>query len=144
MLQRSHWLLLTIAAAGENPLSPTQLQKALFLLSKGMPEEDRAAFYSFRPYFYGPFCSDVYHDADELERDGTIAIIRPLGGGLRKFAATFTGRGLAFRLAERAPAELVKYVRDVVAWVQSLTFEQLLTAIYEQYPEMRKNSVFVE
>jgi len=40
------------------------------------------------------------------------------------------------------PDGAVAYLREVVPWAQSLSFNELVRAIYEAYPEPRANSVF--
>ena len=35
-----------------------------------------------------------------------------------------------------------EYISRVFQWVRALSFEQLVRAIYAQYPEMKENSVF--
>ena len=74
-LQRKDWTLLAIALAGGLPLSPAQLQKAVFLFGEQMPKDVLPEdFYDFQPYNYGPFCRDVYTDAEELAAEGLVEI----------------------------------------------------------------------
>ena len=48
----------------------------------------------------------------------------------------------ALQLREANP-RAAAYLDQVVKWALSLSFTQLVRAIYEQYPEMREKSVFV-
>jgi hypothetical protein len=66
VMERKHWTLLVLAAAGGDPLTPVQLQKTLFLLEKERPEVSGRNYYRFTPYAYGPFDSRVYADAEIL------------------------------------------------------------------------------
>jgi len=38
--------------------------------------------------------------------------------------------------------EVRKYLDDVVEWTRSLSFTELVKAIYQDYPDMKANSVF--
>jgi len=51
-------------------LSPIQIMKSMFLLSK---ENEIKDFYRFHPYLYGPCSLEVYKDIDSLVRDGFIS-----------------------------------------------------------------------
>ncbi len=145
-MMRKDWTLLTIVAADEHPLQPVQLQKSLFLISRNLPHHLLGSdqFYSFSPYDYGPFCSDVYADAESLEAEGLIAIQRPPESRFRLYQATEAGARRALALEGKLSPSAVDYVKRVVAFTQSLSFNQLVSTIYKVYPEMRINSVFQE
>ena len=68
------WTLLAIAAAQSKPLQPVHLQESLFLLSENLTRSQLQVdqFYTFRAYDYGPFCSDVYVDAEALCGEGLV------------------------------------------------------------------------
>src|SRR5947209_2707195 len=70
-MNRKDWTLLAICSANGNGLSPVQLQKALFLLSREMPNAV-GNFYHFTAYHYGPFDRAVYDDAERLAADGMV------------------------------------------------------------------------
>ncbi len=133
------WNLLVIAAAGGRDVSPVQLQKALFLLGKKLPLPPESR-YDFEAYDYGPFCSAVYTDAEQLEREGLVVIEH--GGSYRRYIATPEGREQADRLRARLEARARTYLGEVVAFVRRLSFKQLVEAIYAEFPEMRENSVY--
>ncbi|HVA80668.1 MAG TPA: hypothetical protein VNF29_07070 [Candidatus Binataceae bacterium] len=140
------WTLLVIASAGGESLSPVQLQKALFLIARNLsPEQLNCdAFYSFRPYDYGPFDSTIYTDADRLDAEGFITIRDPNARAYRGYAATPAGLERAKRLETSLDALVTNYLREIVAWVTKLSFSELIRAIYKAYPEMKINSVFSE
>jgi hypothetical protein len=143
---RKDLTLLTIACAKRGPLQPVQLQKSLFLICKNVSAErlgiDRP--YVFEPYDFGPFCSDVYRDADRLEAEGLVAITHPPESEFKLYRTTSEGSERAERIRESLASDVVEYVREVVEFTQSLTFNQLVSAVYRSYPEMRVNSVFQE
>ena len=144
MINRMDWALLVIAAADGEPVSPVQLQKSLFLIGKNIePVENRlGGFYNFRPFDYGPFDSDVYRDAEILAAKSLVAISSQPGRSYREYAATASGLEEAGKIDRQLEPSIVRYVREIVAWARSLSFNDLVRAIYRQYPEQRTRSVF--
>lgn len=143
-LKPSDWVLLTIDASPAKSLSPVQLQKALFLFSRNLDDGQRQTddFYQFEPYDYGPFDRTVYDDAEALERLGDVVIDSPHSTGRRRYSATPSGTERAASIRESLNSEAREYLDRVVGWVTRLTFNGLVKAIYQEYPEMRANSVF--
>ena len=45
---------------------------------------------------------------------------------------------------QKLPDRYQRYVSEVAEYVRRLSFAQLVSAIYKQYPEMKENSVFRE
>ena len=136
--------VLVIAAAGSTGLTPVQLMKSVFLISKTGLSDLPSNFYPFFAYNYGPFHPDVYRDVEMLVSEGLVYEDRPAERSWSKYVITTTGTEYAHDLKRRISPEFSKYLDEVVAWVKSLTFNQLLRAIYAKYPEMRENSVFQE
>ncbi len=142
-MNRKDWTLLVLASAGGAPVSPVQLQKALFLIERNLTPAQRGggSFYKFRAYDYGPFDSAVYTDAEILDSAGLAKITNP-HQPFRAYSATEAGIFEATHLRHSLGAEAVDYLDRVVKWVRSLSFNDLVQAIYAQYPKMRANSVF--
>ena len=140
------WTLLVIAEAGEQPVQPVQLQKALFLISRNLRRRDltTSGFYAFTPYDYGPFCSTIYSDAEELETEGLVFISRPPESRYRTYRATEAGLQRASGLKSELSAQATTYLTRVVEFVQKHSFNELVSAIYKAYPDMKANSVFQE
>jgi len=136
------WVLLALLHAKHHALTPVQLQKSLFLLGKRRPKDVGKAFYHFRAYDYGPFDVAVYNDADLLVADGLVAVNTRGGRSLRYYHLTDDGVAEAKRLARSAPEKALAYLAEVVPWAQQLSFNELVRAVYAEYPEMRENSVF--
>ena len=143
-MERRDWVLMSIASAAPSYLEPVQLQKSLFLIGENLSKKEigTADYFKFRPYDYGPFSADVYHDAEELQAQGLVVIARAVGSGYRKYAITEAGRYRAAAVREGLSAKARDYVGKVVEYVTSLSFDDLVTAIYRAYPSMRANSVF--
>lgn len=142
-MMRKDWALLAISFAEGDLLTPVQLQKSLFLLGRNKPDEVGPGFYDFQAYDYGPFDAAVYRDAEELAREGLVRIDRePLVRSWAEYAATPSGLTRSTDIRAQAPAAAVSYLGEAVAWTRQLTFDQLVSAIYEAFPDQRANSVF--
>ena len=137
------WALLVIAAAQGKPVSPVQVQKALFLIDRNLSSAQRGggSFYQFRAYDYGPFDSGIYADADLLHAEGLVTITDPRKSH-RTYSATPAGMDRANGLRNELSGDVVGYLDEVVRRVRSLRFDELVRAIYRDYPEMKANSVF--
>jgi len=144
-MERHRWALLAIDEAAPSGLSPVQLQKTLFLIGKNLTREVGDSYYSFVPYNYGPFDPNVYSDAELLIRQGLVFETRSAGRSWSYYRITRSGHTMAEQSRQTCEVSErgARYVREVVKWVQSLTFAQLLSAIYRAYPEYKANSVFV-
>jgi hypothetical protein len=121
-----------------------QLQKSLFLLGTNFAKVVGSDFYDFLPYNYGPFNASIYADAERLERDGLVAIKRDSLQRWREYVATNDGLTRARELAAKTEPGASDYLRRVVLWAKSLTFQQLVGTIYKNFPSYRVNSVFSE
>lgn len=141
-MNRQDWILLTLAAA-KVPMQPVQLQKALFLMSKNIPARVLGKnFYTFDPYDYGPFCKAIYDDAEILESQELVEVTRPPVSRFNIYAATSSGKSKATELHQGLSAKVLDYSNRVVEFVQSVSFNELVSAIYKAYPDMQENSVF--
>lgn len=142
---RKDWALLAIAAAGGRPLTPVQLQKILFILGEEKADRVGRGYYKFRPYNYGPFSADVYQDADILDSMGLVDVDQGTASrSWSTYRATPEGISKADELRARAPSDAVKYLDALVAWAMKLSFQQLVSAVYERYPAQRANSIFID
>ncbi len=141
-MHRRDWNLLVLAAAGVRGLTPVQLQKSLFLLGQEFPNELAGDYYAFVPYHYGPFTSDVYTDAEALEADGLIQIIRSPSSSWRIYTITPAGTEAAAAIEKRAEPRMNSYIKKMVAWMKSISFQDLIKTIYQHFPTYRVNSVF--
>ena len=135
-------VVLLVTQAGRHVMSPVQLQKAVFLVSKGglkgLPEE----MYDFQPHHYGPFDSKIYDDAEELYDENLVLRTRSRYGAWTDTIITPAGMEKAAELSHQLPSETIDRLTEIVDEVQSLSFHDLLRRVYREYPEFRKNSVF--
>lgn len=143
-MKREEWILLAADCAENGSLSPIQLQKSLFLLSQKYPNEVGEGFYEFKPYNYGPFDKEIYSDCIVLAQQGFLIVQQPIGQSWTGYSVTRTGIEYAKRLEKKAFKDGREYLCQIVKWIQGLTFSELLTAIYNAFPEFKKDSVFQE
>jgi len=145
MLRGRDWTLLAIACAEGAPLTPVQLQKVLFLLGERQKKVVGSGFYHFRPYNYGPFSPDIYRDAETLESEGLVQIDRDAPQRTwALYRATPEGLRWAQELAATIPPVSSDYLRRLVEWARSLSFHQLVSAVYRAYPTQRARSIFID
>lgn len=142
-MNRRDAVLAVLAAADGNGYGPAQLQKALFLISRNAADLfDDGRGFNFTPYDYGPFDKRVYDAADGLAAEGLCSVMRS-SNGYRTYSATAEGQKLGEELLNRLDPNKRSYIQEVSRWVRSLSFAQLVKAIYQAYPETRENSIFV-
>ena len=141
-MEKEKWLLLTIAAGGQEGLTPVQLQKSLFLLGESLSQKALGkTFYKFEPYNYGPFNMTIYSDAECLGRQGLVEIQHE-GRRWPQYRATAAGVRCAHDVRRALSEKVRDHLDAVVKWTQSKSFSQLIRAIYEKFPQYRKYSVF--
>jgi len=135
--------LLVIESAGEKGLSPIQIQKSLFLIVQSHLPALPSDFYEFYAYNYGPFCEEVYQDADALVEEGLVFDMPVSGQSWSIYTIAPKGRERAEAIRrENEIGDLAQYIKEIVEWVSALTFSELLRAIYAKYPQYSENSVF--
>ncbi len=138
-MKRSDLLMKIIAAADGDKVTPVQLQKVAFLVSMEFPQDLPNNYYAFEKYDYGPFSLQVYKDAEKLEEEGLVSIEINRKGGWKEYSATHRGRKSKL---DTIPQNISDFIEDKMAWARQLSFQQLVRAIYREYPEYRENSVF--
>jgi len=141
-MNRRDLILAILAAAEGRPYTPVQIQKAVFVVCDQFPDLiDDGPGFSFEPYDYGPFDSDVYSEISELEEDAEATVAPSADGNWNTYAASDYGLIRGRELLDAMGKE-GKYIQRISDWVRSLSFNQLVKSIYEAYPEMRANSIF--
>ena len=142
-MTKEELVLAVLAAADGQALQPVQLQKAVFLLVRNIPADIRGeADFDFSPYDYGPYDKAVYHQADNLALSGLVSVSTSSVGRYRLYAATLVGVQEGRRILTTLPSNISEYIGNVVRWVCTLSFADLVKSIYEAYPEMKANSIF--
>lgn len=144
MNPRERWPLLVLAKSPDHKLSPVQMQKTLFILSKTVPKVVGSNYYAFRPYNFGPFDISIYNDLDHLSSLGLVRKIPGQQHQAQDFQLTDLGVTVTQSIIDHGDFEppLIEYVTKLVDWVKSLSFRQLVEWVYANYPEYKENSVF--
>jgi hypothetical protein len=142
MTSRQEWLLMGLAHRKGQPLTPAQIQKAMFLMREEASALVGPKFYNFIAYNYGPFDANVYHDLDDLAQKGLVVSVDFPGRNWKLYSVTAAGLTEGTRVKQTANKLGAGYLEQVVDWVSSLTFPQLVRAIYAKYPKYKANSVF--
>ncbi len=141
-MTKEELVLASLSPANGTPHGPVQVQKLLFLIDRNLSELIGGPYFHFAPYHYGPFDKEVYSTLDVLAGNGGVQI--DCAGGYRCYRLTVTGQQAGEKALETLPEAAGKYIRAASSLVRSLSFGQLVSAIYKAYPEMRVNSVFRE
>jgi hypothetical protein len=142
-MDRREVLLAVLAAGRGRQFSPVQIQKAIFLINKNLPHLTHGGpSYNFLPYNYGPFDRSVYIEAETLRDEGQATIALADNGRWSTYAASERGVEQGGLILNRMHQKSRKYVESVVEWVLAQSFGSLVKAIYDEYPEMRENSIF--
>jgi hypothetical protein len=129
---------LTPAKGAEH--TPVQAQKLFFLIDKNLSDLLGGPFFNFHPYNYGPFDKNVYIILEELSSEGLVDII--MKQSYKCYKLSVSGQMLGEELINNIPQIAKDYIEQVSKFVRELSFTQLISAIYRDYPEMSANSVF--
>lgn len=141
-ISRRDLVLAVFACADGADYSPVQVQKIFFLIDKKIAKEIGGPKFRFRPLDYGPFDGQVYDELTALANDGLVAIDRNPQSRFATYRLTVHGMSRGISALSTLPIHIQTYLRDLSRWVRSLTFDQLVTAIYNEFPEMKENSIF--
>jgi hypothetical protein len=140
-MTRSEILLAGLAAGGENATyTPVQVQKLFFLLDREAAASLGGPHFHFVPYDYGPFDQAVYAGLDDLARRDMASVQST--GRYRVYGLSQAGRAEGQKILSTLHPNTRDYVANVASWVRQLSFQQLVAAIYNKYPDMKANSVF--
>jgi hypothetical protein len=61
---------------------------------------------------------------------------------MKIYRLTPRGQRRGDELLGKIRPSVVRYIRELSEWVRGLSFAQLVSAIYKEYPEMQVNSLF--
>ena len=142
-MTRHEVILAAMATNGAYTYTPVQLQKLLFLLDRRLAPDLGGPHFDFKPYHYGPFDKAVYAELESMEQQGLVEIIREPHLKLRRFRLSPHGENLGRNILTAADLKTVDYMSKLADFVRTASFPSLVSAIYQAYPEMRVNSVFV-
>jgi uncharacterized protein len=140
-IDRRGLVMAAMAAAGQAcTFTPVQVQKLFFLIDREAASLVGGPHFRFVPYDYGPFDHEVYQELEALATLGHLEI--GTQGRFRQYVLTQAGFSQAVELLATLSPAAREYLQNATTWVRSLNFQQLVSSIYERYPDMRENSVF--
>jgi uncharacterized protein len=136
-------VVLAAMAAGTGAIhSPVQMQKLLFLIDKRISKSMGGAHFNFQPYHYGPYDPAIFSLLEVLEAKGLVTIHRQPDRRWKSYQLTSAGQATGDKLLNDLGVKIGDYVRSLSSYVRSRTFAELVSAIYDAYPDMKANSVF--
>jgi uncharacterized protein len=139
---RQELILAALAASNGDTHTPVQMQKLLFLIDKKIPQHVGGPHFQFEPYDYGPFDARVYHSLDNLAIQGLVEILTQPNLRWKKYKASESGLELGRTLLSSLDPPVQAYIKSLSSFVRRLSFAELVSSIYREYPEMREKSVF--
>jgi hypothetical protein len=142
MRENKAMILAAMAPAEGSPFTPVQIQKLMFLIDEELSPGLGSKLFNFRPYNYGPFDGNVYGCLDALVDSGYIDLVPILGQRWSSFKTTEEGQTVGEQKLDQLDPWVKEAIETYSDWVRSLSFTQLVSAIYKKYPEMKSNSVF--
>ena len=139
---RHLWPLMALACAPDGVLSPVQMQKALFLVTKRAESDIGKDLYEFKAHYYGPFSADIYRDINALQQEGRADLVANQFRPWKSYGLTQAGRAEADKALAGLNPKVAGFLKSVVEWVVARDFPELLRAVYAEYPDYAVNSVF--
>lgn len=139
-MDRMGIVLAAMSAGGTAEYSPVQIQKLMFLLDHKAPEATGGPFFQFAPYHYGPFDKAVYDVLEEAAAKQLVSI--DSSKPWRTYRLTEQGLAAGRENLATISPKGKEYIERLVSWLRRLSFQDLVKAVYREYPEMRENSVF--
>jgi uncharacterized protein YwgA len=142
VLNREELILAALSTSEGRPYQPVQVQKLFFLIDKNIGDQLGGPYFDFQAYDYGPFDKEVYQALEGLEKEGLVEIVNSGSWAPRQYRLTQSGQEAGEVHIKKLPKDLGKYIHAVSDYVLRLSFADLVSAIYQAYPDMKVNSVF--
>jgi len=143
LMTKREIVLACLSASDKHYYEPVQIQKIIFLFQEKAAAYLKAKPFNFRPYDYGPFDADIYFCLEELEKEGIVDIIGEPFDRHRLYRLKEKGNDIARSAFDMIPEPYHNFLSRLCAWVHSVSFAQLVGAVYKEFPSMREKSVFV-
>jgi len=142
LTSRQTSVLAVLAAKPGARFAPVQIQKLFFLIDENVASEIGGKLFNFEPYDYGPFDKQVYSELEALAQLGLVVIENRQYGAQRRYSLSDRGQELGQEKLSALQPDLGRYFQEVSDWVRSLSFSELVGAIYNAFPAMKANSIF--
>ena len=141
-MEKKEIILAALATADGVIHTPVQVQKLLFLIDKKISHLVGGPYFNFVAYAYGPFDIEIYRLLEELEEKEEAEIIRNPALRWSKYRLTIKGQEKGVGVLKEMDQKVADYIKELSLFVRKLSFAELVSTIYKEYPEMKKNSVF--
>ena len=139
---REETILAVLSAGDGEPYKPSQIQKIFFLIDQEISDYIGGRKFDFKPVGYGPFDKTICEELESLVKTGEVIVSRDNSGKWNNHSLSVKGQRRGEALFACLPSEAQDYIKKVSEVVQTLSFAELVSAIYKKYPKMRENSVF--
>ena len=117
-------------------LSPIKVQKLFFLIEKRLGKD--GAYFNFQPYLYGPYDSNLKSVINELVSEEKVEIERRNNLSIYKIVKPVD----TDNFLTKQEREYIKCT--LIPFVLKKSFRELCFAIYDEFPEMKVNSVLIQ
>lgn len=141
-MTREDHVLAVLAASNGAIHTPVQVQKLFFLLDKKAASSVGGPYFNFQPDDYGPFDKAVYLALESLAARGLVSVEAVPDLRRKVYRTTPSGQKEGARLLASMRPDVATYIHQLSAWVRSLSFAQLVSAIYAEFPAMKARSIF--
>ena len=142
-MTRQEFVLMAMAAGNGDAHTAVQVQKLFFLIERKVPQEVGGPYFTFVPDAYGPLDLDVYAELSAASAKGLVTIYNEREI-VHTYCLTSAGRAVGEAMLVKLAPPTAEYLRTLSAWVRRQEFWELVSAVYQAYPEMRVNGVFQE
>lgn len=141
-MDRTDFVLAVLATAEGHELTPVQVQKLFFILDKRCADRVGGPFFDFAAYDYGPFDASVYREIERLADRGHAEVVRPTGFSMKTFRTTPAGYKRGAELLATLDVAVRDFAVKLTTAVRTMSFSELVSAVYREFPEMKANSIF--
>jgi uncharacterized protein YwgA len=131
---KSEIILNVLGLVPTEQFSPVQIQKLFFLLDKKLG----FGCFNFQAHLYGPYDKGLTDALKRMSVSGKSIDMKNIDG-LLYYQINSNSIPDTSRFLDRGKRE---FIINMVSFVKSLSFKQLCMAIYNEFPDMAKNSVF--
>ncbi len=141
-MNRNEFVHAVFASLNNAIYSPVQIQKLLFLIGKKIPELSENNYFNFTPYNYGPFDPEIYDVISELISSEDLKLINDPNSRIMRYSTTDKGQIRGKQILQSLGKNTISKIKILSEFVRKLSFFELVSAIYKEYPEMKKYSIF--
>ena len=141
-VEKKDLLLACLAAAKGKSYEPVHIQKLIFLFQEKAPSLFDDKPFLFKAYDYGPFDSTIYHVLDELSVEGLVMSNKNYLGRYRTYQLSEIAHSQGEACLNKITEPFKTYLTELSEWVRSQSFASLVGAVYNEFPDMKKNSIF--